>query len=132
MKDLTGCWFDPAIDGSGLVIDDAPETRVVYLYTYAEGLPGDEKGGQLWLIGQPEDKTRPDHLSFYRPEGTYLGKTYKLGAPVAYGSFEMDGDRLVFEFRLTNLGRCKPVMPGPHPPECRPTKWILQRLTRRS
>lgn len=127
--DLTGCWFNPAIDGSGLVIDDAPETRVVYWYGYLDDLP--EAGtGQMWFIGQPRGDNR-DELVFYRPEGSWMGATYKLGQPVAFGELSRDGDLLVLEYRLQRIGRCEPVMPGPYPPECRRNTWALERLTRR-
>jgi hypothetical protein len=131
MENLTGAWFDPEIDGSGLAILDAPEGRVVYLYSYADGLP--EMGeGQLWMIGQPEDPLNPNMLTFFKPSGSWMGQTYTLGDPVMYADLVLEDDgTLKLIYRIRNMGRCKPVMPGPLPPECRETIWTLQRLTHR-
>lgn len=127
--DLTGCWYNPNQDGSGLVIDDAPETRVVYWYTYANGLPGAGKG-QIWMIGQPEGDDR-NSLTFYRPGGDWLGKDYVPGEPVAYMTLSMDADTLVCDYRLIRLGPCRPVNVSPVWRGCG-GRLYLQRLTRRA
>jgi len=104
---------------------------VVYWYSYAMGLPTEGDHGQIWLIGQPEDKTKPEYITFYRPKGKWMGEKYELGAPVAYGTLTADSDTLTLEYRLVNLGPCKPVNVSPVWGGCS-GKWILQRLTRRA
>ena len=127
MPNLTGIWYNPYLDGSGMSIHDTEDAFVAYWYTYAKGLPTEKDHGQIWMIGQPEDPRQRYHLSFYRPEGRWMGEKYKLGDPVAYGHFVMDGDVLTLDYRLVGLGPCLPVNFSPVWGGCN-WVWNLKRL----
>ena len=126
--DLTGCWYDPAIDGSGLIIDDAPEARVVYWYSYADGFPMLRDPGQMWLVGSTADADRKQ-ITLYKPKGQWMGATYELGDAVATIELEVESGLLLVNYRFINLGPCKPVMVSPVWGGCGGT-LKLQRLTR--
>jgi len=126
MDNLTGIWYNPDTDGSGLSIHDTENALVVYWYGYLNGMHG-EDDGQIWMIGQPEDPEQRYKLTFRRPAGTWMGDEYTLGDPVAYGDLVMEEGVLMLDYKLVALGPCAPVMPSPVWSGCN-GRWELRRL----
>ena len=126
--DLTGSWFTPEINGSGFLIDDAPETLVVYWFTY--GANHISSGEQVWFIAPYNPET--GLLDIYRPSGSWMASEYELGDPVGSMALDpIDDNTALLSFRFFDFGTCQPVMVSPVWAWCG-GELEVTRLTRRT
>jgi len=133
--DLTGSWFNPSMNGSGFLIDDAPEALVVYWFSYSPSQQGSlstwfSEDSQVWFLAQQEETS--EALEIYQPSGTWMSsETFELGESIGQLYITpIDVNNINVAWRFFDWGPCAPVMVSPTWQWCG-GELEVTRLTRR-
>lgn len=123
---LTGSWYDPNTNGSGLVIDDFETGCIVYWYSYTTGF-SNLKEGQMWLLGQ---QVTGYSFELFRPTGRWgTDAGFNVGEPVGELILTpQENGTLHGKYRFFRLATCQRVMVSPTWSGCAGS-FDLQRLT---
>ena len=134
--DLTGSWFHPSINGSGFLIDDAPEALVVYWFSYNPSQQGSlgrwfSGNSQVWFYAQQQEDS--EVLDIYQPSGRWMsGEDFEIGDSIGQLFITpIDELNAVISWRFFDWGPCAPVMFSPVWSWCG-GELEVTRLTRRS
>ena len=133
--DLTGSWFNPSMNGSGFLIDDAPEALVVYWFSYNPSEQGSlslwfSGNSQVWFYAQRDENS--EALEIYQPSGKWMSsEDFEPGESIGQLFITpIDANNINVSWRFFNWGPCAPVMVSPVWPWCGGDLEVT-RLTRR-